>query len=241
MFRCPNCHAPLYKLFEVCRQCDNKIDPSLPNEKDISDRYQSSPRFASFAEFTNSKAKSNKKYLLVASLVALLLFVREGGFVNLTLFNFNAKSKTQTSLNGNEHTELGEAYAETRKDLDSVSTTKNSYFRLGLLPLSDDSPLIVDLKEEIQDKLNKQTQFIASVEEVALTGLYWLPFVKSGSCKYRVRLQFIGKDSIVYTGVLNGVTDFDTSGLCSVRTFKQTVTDEVAAGVVKSVENDVWK
>lgn len=238
MLYCPDCYEPIDNADEPCPKCNYKAKPSLLNEKVTSERPGPSPRFAADAEFTGSTAKNKKKYLIVASLVALLLLAREGGFVNWYLFRFNADSETQTLLQGNQYIQSGGTftYATRSKNVNSAFTTEGRSWGLGFQLLGG-SPLAVDLKEEIQNNLNQQTQVRASVEHVELTGLYWLPFIKSGSCKYRVRLQVAGNDSIVYAGVLNGVTDYDFSGLCSVRTLKQTLGSEIARRVVKSVDD----
>lgn len=243
MLYCPNCYEPLNNASEPCPKCgNNKIDPSLPNEKDISNQDQQSPHFMSYEELTNPRAKSKKKHLIVVALVALLLLAREGGFINWYLFHFNANSKTQTPLYGSQYIQSGDrfTYTEMSKNLDSTFTTKGHNYGLGF-QTSGGSPLVVDVQEEIQNNLKKWTQITASVEEATLTGLYWLPFFKSGNCQYRVRLQFVGKDSIVYTGVLNGVTDFDCSGVCSMRTFNEKLGGEIATRVVKSVDDVIRK
>jgi hypothetical protein len=242
MLYCPSCYELLDDAYEPCQKCGRKAAPFLPNEKDRSDRSQPLPRFASYAELVNPNAKSKKKYLVVAVLAALLLLAREGGFVNGYLFRINADSKTQIPLYGNQYIRSGDraTYTELSKVVDSTFNTKGNRYGLGF-QMFGASPLVVDLQEEIQNNLKKQTQISANVEEVALTGLYWLPFFKSGSCKYRVSLQFVGKDSIVYTGVLDGVTDFDSSGICSMRTLKQTLGDEIATRVVKSVDDVIRK
>jgi hypothetical protein len=239
---CPDCYEPLDNAYEPCRKCGKKNEPSLQTEKDISAQSQPLPQFASYEELTNSKAKSKKKYLFVTALVVLLLLAREGGFINWYLFHFNAKSKTQTPLYGNQYIQSGEAftYTEMSKNLNSTFTTKGNNYGVGF-QMFGGSPLSVDVQEEIQNSLKKQTQITASVEEITLTGFYWLPFFKSGSCKYRVHLQFVGKDSIVYTGVLDGSTEFDFSGVCSMRTLKQTLGDEIATRVVKSVDDVIRK
>lgn len=102
-------------------------------------------------------------------------------------------------------------------------------------------PAVGGFKGWVEKNLKRQPQLTASVEDVTLTGLYWLPLFKHGSSKYRVHLQVVGKDTLVYTGVLEGVTDFDYSGLCSVRTLKQSLGEQIASKVVKSVDDVIRK
>lgn len=241
MLYCPDCYEPLDNAYEPCPICGKKNEPSLQTEKDISAQFHSLPQFASDEDLTNARAKRKKKYLLVAALVVLLILAREGGFINWYLFHFNAESKTQTPLYGNQYIQSGETstYTENSKKLNSTFTTKGKKYGAGFL--FGGSPLAVDIRDEIQNSLKKQTQLTASVEEITLNGFYWLPFFKSGSCQYRVHLQFVGKDSIVYTGVLDGITEFDFSGTCSIRTLKQTLGDEIATNIVKSVDGVIRK
>jgi hypothetical protein len=205
------------------------------HEEGTSEGHQEPPRYDLHEGSTDSSAGRRKKYWVIAALLALLFLAREGGFVNWYLFQFNADSETQTLLHGIRHLQTGD-YTETTNNTNSTYTTRAANWGLGFHLLGG-SPLAVDLKEEIQNNLNKQTRVTAVVEEVQLAGPYWLPLLKRGSCKYRVRLQVVGEDSVVYTGVLNGVTNFYVSGVCSIRTFKQTLGAEIAAKAVKSVNN----
>jgi hypothetical protein len=243
MLYCPHCFEPLDNAYEPCRRCDsNKIDPSLQDGEDVSDQRRPPPRLTLYQDLTDPKFNIKKRRLVAVVLVALLLLGREGGFVNWYFFRSSANSKTQTPLYGEQYVESGDRATHTtmNRDLDFTFTTTGRAYGVGF-QLPGGTPLAVDLKDEIQNNLKKQTQVTASVEEVTLTGLYWLPFLKSGSCKYRVRLQFVGKDSIVYTGVLDGVTAFDYAGLCSIRTLKQSLGDEIATRVVKSVDDVIHK
>ena len=146
MLYCPDCYEPLDNAYEPCRKCGKKNEPSLQNEKGISAQSQTAPQFASYEELTNSKAKSKKKYLFVAALVVLLLLAREGGFINWYFFHFNAKSKTQTPLYGNQYIRSGEkfTYTEMSKNLNSTSTTKWRNWGLGF-QMFGGSPLSVDI------------------------------------------------------------------------------------------------
>jgi len=210
-------------------------DTSPLNEEGTSGRPQPPPRPDWRAGSTDSTARRRKKYWVIAALVVLLFLGREGGFVYWHLFQFNAESETQTLLQGTRHFPTGE-YTETTNNSNSTYTTQAANWGLGFRLLGG-TPWAVDLKEEIQNNLNKQTRVTAVVEEVELAGPYWLPLLKRGSCKYRVRLRVVGKDSAVYTGVMNGVTNFYVSGVCSIRKLKQTLGADIASTVVKSVDS----
>lgn len=184
---------------------------------------------------TDSTAGRRKKYWAIAALVVLLFLAREGGFVYWHLFQFYADSETQTRLHGISHLQTG-GFTETTNNTNSTYNTQSANWGVGFRLLGG-SPLAVDLKEEIQNNLNQQARVTAVVEDVQLAGPYWLPLLKNGSCQYRVRLRVVGKDSAVYTGVMNGVTNFYVSGVCSIRKLKQTLGAEIAANAVKSVDN----
>lgn len=243
MLHCPHCFEPLNDACEPCPTCgtDKSAPPPQIGEGSL-DRCQPPPRLTLSTGLTGPRFNVRRRCVVAAAIAALLLLGREGGFVNWYLFRFSADSKTQTPLCGEQFIASGDKFTRTTmsRDLDSTFNDTGRAHGLGF-QTSGSSPLVVDLKDEVEKNLKRRPQLTASVEEVTLSGLYWLPLLKSGSCKYRVRLQVEGKDSLVYTGVLEGVTDFDYSGLCSVRTLKQSLGEQIALKVVRSVDGMIRK
>jgi len=238
MLHCPHCFEPLDNACEPCPTCGtHETTPPPPNRKNVLHRRQPPPRLTLYQGLTERRLNVRQRYVVAAAFAALLLLGREAGFVNWHLFRFGADSKTQTPLYGERYVVSGDQATHTRmsRDLDSKFTDTGHAYGVGF-QASGGSPLAVDLKDEVEKNLKGRAQLTASVEEITLTGLYWLPLFKHGSSKYRVRLQVVGEDSLVYTGVLEGVTIFNYSGLCSVRTFKQSLGGEIASKVVKSVD-----
>lgn len=239
MLHCPHCFEPLDDACEPCPACgtDKSALPPQTLEGAL-ERHQPPPRLTLYQGLTEPRFNVRKRYVAAAVLAALLLLGREGGFVNWYLFSYSAASKTQTPLYGEQYVVSGDRVTYTRnsKDLNSSFTDTGRAYGLGF-QTSADSPLVVDLKDAVEKGLKSRTQLTASVEEMTISGLYWLPLFKHGSIKYRVRLQVVGKDSLLYAGVLEGVMVFTYSGLCSVRTLKQSLREQIASKVVKSVDS----
>jgi hypothetical protein len=242
MLHCPDCNGPLENAFQPCPKCDREAAAALASKIDTSAREadappqpQPSPLFASYGEPDMRKARSRKKFLIVAAVLVLVLLAREGGMVNWYLLNFTANTKISFVLYGHLSIQSADKiiYNEVRKFSEFTATTRGHQYGFDFRLL----PSVEDLQEEIENGLKKEPGVTASVELVELTGAYWLPFSKTGNCIYRVRLQFLGKDSINYSGVLDGETYFELSGVSSVRSLKQAIGAEIAKKVVESLNS----
>jgi hypothetical protein len=243
MSYCNKCHKLIYGGDGTCWQCSSRQADSAASEAaNPSVLSPSPPQFATPPASPGKGAKRNKRYLIVAILFGLLLLAREGGFLNWYLFRFNTYSQSESSFYGEQYIQSGDrySYSQFRKNLDHTSTTRSDNSGVAFSAFSE-SPLMVDLQEEIQKKLDGQTQVTALLEEIEITGDYWQPIFKVGKCKYQVRMKFTGKDSIVYTGNLKGETSFDLTGLCSVRKLKETLGDDIASSIIKAVDSHVRK
>lgn len=157
-----------------------------------------------------------KRALLIAVLLMLFLIAREAGFVNAYFFSFTADTKIQSDFSGSES-----------KTVITENTSEGTHYGLGVhVP---DGSLFVDLKNDLAKNPKLQTQTSFTIEEVTLTGAYWLPLKKSGTSHYRVRFG---------SGVeIKGTTEFVCSGLAPMRTLKQQLSSEIATKLAKSLED----
>ncbi|HEV7681286.1 MAG TPA: hypothetical protein VGO68_04135 [Pyrinomonadaceae bacterium] len=192
------------------------------------------PLFASYEEQEARTARKRKKFLTIVAVLALVLIAREGGLFNLYVCGYTARSKTHAVLQGNGLTEADNAatYSQQTRDIQSTYVTEGRQAGFDFSMFSGKPPGI-DLQDEIQKRLRQEPTIIAKLEAVDLSGRYWMPLVKNGNCKFRVRLQIVGKDAIVYTGTMDGATDFDFSGLCPVRTLKELLAAEIAQRIIE--------
>ena len=255
MLHCPNCNGPLENAFEPCPKCEPKAAAAvaskthtasqsqpLPESQPLSES-EPLPLFALYEENEERDrrtARSRKKVLTIVAVLALVLLAREGGFFNLYLCSYTANSKTHAVFQGNELTKEDKededntaTYSQVTRDLQANHLTKSSQYGFDFSMFSS-KPLAVDLQDEIQKRLGKESSIIANLEAVELSGAYWMPLVKSGHCKFRVRLQIVGQDATIYTGIMDGETDFDFSGFCPVRTLKALLAAEIAERIVAS-------
>lgn len=173
--------------------------------------------------------------MTIAAVLALLLLAREGGLFNLYLCGFHANSKTQSLFYGRQSSESGETVSELTKNIQHTFNAKG--WQSGFdFRMFQGSRFAGDLQDEIQKGLRKEPTVIANLEAIELSGAYWLPLFKTGNCKYRVRLQVVGKDAVVYNGSLDGETELDFLGLCTVRTLKEVLGAEIAKRIIESLE-----
>lgn len=242
MFYCPNCHQSLFTANGSCldhgeREIDLQptVDPA--NEPDAT-----FPRFSSLDELTDrtSRWRWKRQYTVICALIFAFAFGRELGMVDVYWAHNNIVSTTETKFSGTGQIVSGDRGSISYRNgtNNTTWTSKGSFsgFNLGFVPRDLGT---IDVRKVIQSKLGDQYSITASVEELTLNGPYWLPFYKSGTCRYRVRIQFTGNDQLDYTGELNGVTDFSFVGISSVRTLKQKLAEEISKETIKTVQGMV--
>jgi hypothetical protein len=235
MLHCSTCNGPLENAFQSCPKCEPKAAAALASKTDTSSQSQPLPLFASYEEPEVRTAGRRKKFFTIVAVLVLVLVAREAGLFNLYLCGYSASSKTHAVFQGNGLTEADDAatYSQQTREFQSTYDTKGRQYGFDFSVFSGKPPA-VDLQDEIQKCLRQESTIVASVEAVDLSGSYWTPLVKNGHCKFRVRLQIVGKDAIVYTGTMEGETDFDFSGFCPVRTLKELLAAEIAQRIIAS-------
>jgi hypothetical protein len=246
MLPCPDCDEPLNNAFLPCPKCANKA-AAPPSGTDTPVRPEPLAVFAAYAEQAQldaRQAKRRKKFWTIAAVFAVFLLAREGGLFNLYLCGFTANSKTQTHLYGEQRIyrgQLSQSVAEvTYKQLTSNSDNNfrtSGWQSGGDFRMFQGSRFAGDLQDEIQKGLRKEPTVVANLEALEIDGAYWLPLLKTGNCKYRVRLQVVGKDAVVYSGVLDGETELDFMGLCPIRTLKEILGAEIAKRIIESLNS----
>jgi hypothetical protein len=178
-----------------------------------------------------------RKYSVICGLIVALVVGREFGMVDAGWAHFDLLSKTETKFSGNGKTQIDDQISLSQKTGTNTATvtTAGSFYKVGLW-LNSDRLGALDLQNAIQGNLSNHPLITAVVKEFTLSGPYWLPLYKSGSCRYCIQVQFAGKDLLEYSGELTGATDFSFVGLSSVRNLKQKLVEEIAKEVVKTVE-----
>lgn len=241
MLHCTICFEPLNNAFGPCPYCAAKANASQAPSDNSADRSESFSGFASYDE-PKPRTWNRKKIFGIAALVFFLILGREGGFLDWHLFRFNMDSRTQVNLSGSQYIQSGNqaTFNEYTQNIDTTHHNKG-WQQGGEFNWLGASPLVTDLRDEVERNLNKQTQIRASLQEISFTGLYWLPVLKTGNCRYRVHLQFVGKDSRSYSGLLNGETEFSFRGTISTRSLKENLGKEIAARVVTAVDQLIVK
>lgn len=123
---------------------------------------------------------------------------------------------------------------------DSIATTTSKNWGISL-PGFRLPALSADLTKEVEQQLKKEAQLSVQIKSVELSGGYWLPLYKSGTCSYHIYIQAVDQDSNAYTGELTGKTDFTFSGFSSERNLKLAVAGEIASRTRQLVKDTLNK
>ena len=239
MFYCPHCHQSVFSANGSCREHGESEGDARPNLDENAGSGPATPRFASLADLDEPRFswRWQRKYSVICGLILAFFVGRELGIVDAGWAHFNLGSKTEIQFSGEGRTQTENQISVNHRSGTKTTTwtTDGSFYGVGLW-LRSDHLGTGDLRTALQGKLGNHPSVTATVKEFTLSGPYWLPVYKSGSCRYRVQVQFVGKDLLNYSGELTGVTDFSLVGLSSVRELKQKLAEEIAKEVVKTVE-----
>jgi hypothetical protein len=241
MWICPKCNQRLGDGYELCWRCLTKRSTLASLTEDESkDGQPTAPPFASLGALNKRQTKSRKKLWIIVSLVVVMLAAREGGFVNWYCYAFDSNSKMLIHLDSSYYIYQGDKvnYTEAYKNTNYTGSSADKSYGVSF-NLSGESNIFSDLKEQLQADLQGNQQLSAYVDDIEISGLYWLPLYKGGQCKYQLRVRAVGANSIIYTGNITGETDFSVTGACSIRMLKEILSKKIAEQVIKSVSNNI--
>lgn len=83
------------------------------------------------------------------------------------------------------------------------------------------------LREELSEAFKNKPSLQILIYQAKLSGAYWVPFLKQGTCSYKLALKEAGP-SFVKTRTLSGDIKFNMDGLCSIRELKAELAEKIA-------------
>jgi uncharacterized protein YxeA len=239
MWICTRCKKSLDDGYKFCWKCGIPkpapplLDGAIPNGQ--RDHIH---RFYTLEHLTAEQHGRTKKILILITIFAIMLVAREVGMFNWYYYTFNTSHKAfvQISGSGLKYTNDGErgTYTTSNKKSNYTGTSEDKAGGVAF-NTSDRADLVAIFKDRLQGELKNQGRVSFYVNSVELDGMYILPFYKSGHCKYQLHVQAVEFDSIIYSGNLAGETDFNITGLCSVRTLKEILAKKIAVQATEAV------
>jgi len=183
----------------------------------------------------------NKKKILFAILALLLLTIlREGGFVNLHYTHSKFNDKMQINLYSEFYEYEGEQQQLTaeQKNGDYESDVSDNSWKSGFHTTAPEN-IFTDFKEHLQENFKGNEGVSVKIQEIELSGLYWLPIYKSGSCTYQFYVEVVSRKSAVYRGTAQGKIVFSVSGISSVSEVKEKLSKHLAKLVIENIKKKV--
>jgi len=200
---CPHCGTTLPTgVGAFCPECREPL-PELENAT-----HEAAP---DGVQATLPKRRSRKWPWIVLGLLALLLVLRETGLVNLDLYRFSSTENTNSRYDSVTVAGLGGRATETAavKAKDQTVAAQAAANALRDMHLSAS----VDL------------------QKLDISGLYWLPFYKRGTCNFAASYSLHGTDH----GQVHGHIDCTVTGVCSAYTYRQIIGRLVAKEIAREI------
>lgn len=190
-----------------------------------------------------------RAWLLIAGCVATAVgSARSAGVLELDLnrsyfqsksFSRQKKAKT-TPLNLASPTETKNEYDETF-DIRTSSVGLNFEVKAAIGKCVGD-PEREDLAALVKQRLEGEDFHFSNirVEELDMSGLYWVPLLKNGTRKFAISIDEQLADGI-YTANFKGSYDFTIYGICSTSAINRIVAQSISNRIVKTVKDDFEK
>jgi len=202
-------------------------------------------------EIQSSKLKS--KIAVFISLIVILFFflIRSFGIITVEYNKVFFNSRHQINKSFTEY------YSENNQEMGKVSNTSSSlknededfYQDLGFNTnnteyIQNEKSFLEELiKEKLSNEKVLNDRFTNSkiyIEEMELTGNYWLPIIKHGKSTYKLSIENKFYDDI-YSAQFSGEFDFEVYGICSINKLQKVTAKKIADIVVKSIKKDYKK
>lgn len=183
---------------------------------------------------------NRKKIWLVILALAILSVLRESGCVNLHYSNSKFKDQMQTNLYSKFYEYKGEKQQLTteRKTSNYETNLTDNSWNLGFHTTSQTN-IFTDFEEQLKKNFEHNERFNVEIQEVELSGLYWFPLYKAGSCKYQFYVESVGGKLIIYRGTAQGKIDFSVAGISSASEVKEKLSKQIAKIVIENVEKEI--
>jgi hypothetical protein len=157
------------------------------------------------------KGRSRKWPWIVLGLLALLLVLRETGLVNLDLYQFNSTQNTESSYEGVMFGGFGGQATEPAEVKANNQTVA--------------AQAAADALREMQPAAS------VDLERLDISGLYWLPLYKQGTCDFAASYHLHG----TVHGQVHGHIDCTVTGVCSAYTYRQLIGQLVAKEIAREI------
>lgn len=183
-----------------------------------------------------------RKIWLVIFALAIFLMLREGGYINFQYSTGKFNDQMQTDLYSKFYEYEGDKQqliAE-RKTGNYESDVNENSWKLGFQTTSQTN-IFTDFKKQLQKHLESSERVSMDVHKVELSGLYWFPLYKVGSCKYSFDVEIVGAKSRIYRGTVQGKIDFAVSGISSVNEVKKELSMQIAKILSENVQKEIKK
>jgi hypothetical protein len=203
VMNCPHCGTTLPIVADAfCPECREPLS-ELENAT-----HEAAP---DGVQVTLPKRRSRKWPWIVLGLLALLPVLRETGLVNLDLYQFSSTENTESSYQSVTFAGFG-GHATEAADVKAKNQTVAA--QAAADALRDMHPSAsVDL------------------ERLDMSGLYWLPLYKQGTCDFAASYHRHG----AVHGQVHGHIDCTVTGVCSAYTYRQIIGRLVAKEIAREI------
>ena len=163
-----------------------------------------------------------KKWLvgLVALAPFALVGAREAGFVEFHSYVTVSRAEHVSHLTRSEALSVRLAERSSESGQAVVTRTHREGQRFEVIRTQGEDSIVLT----------------ANLEPLELSGPYWLPLIKKGSCSWRAEVE--GMDGEL-SGAIHGTIEFTLKGTCSLRHLQEWLMDQALDSVSESLEGEL--
>lgn len=169
-----------------------------------------------------------------------ILVLRESGLIFFHYAKSQFDNKMQIDLHSDFMAEKdGTQFPSTeRKKIDSQQPIiAEIAWNIGF-NTSPQVNIFTNIEEPVKKNLEKAKSLDIKFQSIKLSGLYWLPFYKNGSCKYAFDVEITGENSRFYRGTGNGEIEFSAYGIMSATEIKEKISEQIAADLALTLKRE---
>lgn len=178
---------------------------------------------------------------MVVLILTGLCVLRESGYINLRY----SKSQFDNKMNVKLFSEFYKPYNGRQLPSSENIAVDNQQAIIVVVAwnlgynTNPKTNVFISVEEGLRKTFADDERINVEVQNVELSGFYWLPFYKTGSCKYSFKVKIDGKQSRVYYGTTEGEIKFSTIGVTSVMEVKEKLREKIAADLLSTLKDAV--
>lgn len=168
------------------------------------------------------------------------MVLRESGLVNFHYANSRYDNRMKINLHSDFYINDGEKQFPSSEDKTITSQQPIiavMSWRTGFNSNSQ-TTILTSVEERAQQLLGDDESINIKIESIELSGLYWIPLYKSGSCRYAFNVEIIGANTKTYRGDGNGEIDFSSFGTISINELKENISEQIASDLVSILKRE---